>query len=96
MGDADLLLHVVDASNPDFPDKILSVEEILGDLALDNIPTVTILNKSDLLSEEQRQELSENYPFVFLSAVDPDSVAEFRDFLRDRLYSEERIEAPTQ
>ena len=96
LGDADLLLHVVDASNPDFPDKILSVEEILGDLALDNIPTVTILNKSDLLSEEQRQELSENYPFVFLSAVDPDSVAEFRDFLRDRLYSEERIEAPTQ
>lgn len=84
--DADLLLHVVDASSPDFADKILSVEEILGDLALDNIPTITILNKADLLSQEQREELSENYPYVFLSAVDRDSVAEFREHLREQIH----------
>jgi len=92
--DADLLLHLVDASNPDFPDRILSVEEILGDLALDNIPMVTILNKSDLLSQEQRLELAQNFPFVFLSAVDQDSVAEFREFLRERLLEMDLLVAP--
>ena len=85
--DADLLLHIVDASNEDFPERILSVEEILGDLALDNIPMVTCLNKADLLTEEERESLRERYPYVFLSAVDPDSVQEFREFLRERLYA---------
>ena len=85
--DADLLLHIVDASNEDFPERILSVEEILGDLALDNIPMVTCLNKADLLTEEERESLRERYPYVFLSALDPDSVQEFRDFLRERLYT---------
>ena len=97
--EADLLLHVVDASNADFSDKILSVEAILSDLALDNIPTITILNKADLLSDEERTELSRNYPYVFLSAVDSDSVAEFREFLRDHLYPpQEKAEAtsPTE
>lgn len=90
LGEADLLLHVVDASNPDFPDQILSVEQILGDLALDNIPTITILNKADLLSEEEKGELAEDYPYVFLSALEPSSVDQFREFLRSRL--SEKIE----
>jgi GTPase len=93
--DADLLLHVVDASNSDFSEKILSVEAILSDLALDNIPIITIMNKADLLSTEQREELATNYPFVFLSAVDSDSVSEFREYLREHLYGQgETPEAP--
>lgn len=83
--DADVLLHLVDASNPDFADRILSVEEILGDLALDNIPIITCLNKSDLLSPEEQERLAENYPYIFLSATDSDSVANFREFLAHTL-----------
>lgn len=87
--DADLLLHIVDASNPDFADRILSVEEILGDLALDNIPMVTCLNKADLLSPEERRDLKENYPYIFLSALEADSVQDFRAYLKAQLYKPE-------
>lgn len=87
--DADLLLHVVDAANPDFEERILSVEDILGDLALDNIPIVTVLNKADLLSEEHLEELKERFNFRFLSATDQESVAEFRGYLDELLYKNE-------
>jgi GTPase len=92
--DADLLLHVVDVANADFADRILAVEEILGDLALDNIPIITCLNKADLLTDEQREELAQNYPFQFLSSTSPESVAEFRGFLEQHLFGREAKVAP--
>jgi GTP-binding protein HflX len=45
--DADLLLHVVDASDPAFPEQIRAVETILGDLGLLSTPRVLVFNKSD-------------------------------------------------
>jgi GTP-binding protein HflX len=45
--DADLLLHVVDASDPAFPDHIRAVEAILGDLGLLSTPRILVFNKSD-------------------------------------------------
>ena len=45
--DADLLLHVVDASDPAFPEQIRAVESILGDLGLLSTPRVLVFNKSD-------------------------------------------------
>ncbi len=85
LGEADLLLHVVDASNPDFPDQIMSVNEILDDLALDNIPVVTLLNKADRLTEEERAEIAESYPYRFTSALDPEDITVLRDFLAESL-----------
>jgi GTP-binding protein HflX len=85
LGEADLLLHVVDASNPDFPDQVMSVNEILDDLALDNIPVVTLLNKADRLSEEAKAGIAESYPYLFTSALDPDSVNNLRDHLAKAL-----------
>ena len=49
--DADLLLHVVDASNPRFADHISQVEQILGELELADKPQLLVFNKADLLSE---------------------------------------------
>ncbi len=46
---ADLLLHVIDISNPDFEHQIRSVERILEDLKLDNITQLRVLNKTDLV-----------------------------------------------
>lgn len=46
---ADLLLHVVDISNPRCRDQVRSVERILADLNLDRIPTIRVLNKQDRL-----------------------------------------------
>jgi len=45
---ADLLLHVVDISNKDFKKQIDSVNTILFDLNLNNIPMIYVLNKADV------------------------------------------------
>lgn len=48
---ADLLLHVIDISNPRFKDQIESVERILAELNLHNTPSIRVLNKKDLVDQ---------------------------------------------
>lgn len=51
LGDSDLLLHVIDASNPNYLEHIKSVEKILFELNLSNINRIQIYNKIDILNE---------------------------------------------
>jgi len=51
--DADLLLHVVDLSNPRFEEQMKAVEKILADLELDRIPTLLVFNKIDLVDPDE-------------------------------------------
>jgi GTP-binding protein HflX len=44
---ADLLLHVVDASSPEAENQIRAVKSVLAELGLDDHPTLLVLNKSD-------------------------------------------------
>jgi GTP-binding protein HflX len=44
---ADVLVHVLDASNPDWPRQRASVEQILRDLELESKPTILAFNKTD-------------------------------------------------
>ena len=44
---ADLLLHVVDASSPEAEGQIRAVAEVLAELELDDHPTLLVLNKAD-------------------------------------------------
>ena len=57
ISDSDLLVHVVDAANPRAQQQIASVDKILTDLKLDQIPQLIALNKSDLLTEDQIESL---------------------------------------
>ena len=53
INEASLLLHVVDAAHPDAFAQIEAVERTLADdLEIDDIPTLMILNKCDILEEE--------------------------------------------
>jgi GTP-binding protein HflX len=53
ISDSDLLIHVVDASNPRAQQQIGSVDKILAELGLEKIPQIIALNKSDLLESGQ-------------------------------------------
>src|ERR1044071_9572401 len=55
--DSDLLIHLVDASNPRRQQQLESVERILGDLGHTDIPRLVFFNKSDLLSESDLESL---------------------------------------
>ncbi|MFP4226133.1 MAG: GTPase HflX [Desulfobacterales bacterium] len=67
---ADLLLHVIDAGNPDYPSHIESVEKILSELKLERIPQIRVFNKMDLLDGETASELAAHYKGVCISAMD--------------------------
>jgi GTPase len=48
LDESDLLLHVIDASDPNVDHKRRAVEEILADLGLDDIARLTVVNKADI------------------------------------------------
>lgn len=66
---ADLLLHVIDVSNPRFIQQIQSVETILTSLGLGNIRCLRVLNKSDLLPDGQALDLETRYDGIAVSAI---------------------------
>jgi GTPase len=49
ISDSNLLIHLVDASNPRWEQQLQSVERILGELNFNQIPRLTVFNKADLL-----------------------------------------------
>jgi GTP-binding protein HflX len=73
---ADLLVHVVDASDPDIEEKIETVQRTLHDLGVEDKPTIMVLNKVDLPPGADMQKIKDIiqvYKPVCLSANDSDS-----------------------
>ena len=52
--DADLLLHIVDASNPSHPEQIASVMSVLNDIGAEQVPQILVFNKLDAMDEANR------------------------------------------
>ena len=78
--DADLLLHLVDASDPAHADQLAVTREVLGELGAREMPTWLLLNKIDRVDAAGRAALAERYPGALqLSAKTPADVAKLRD-----------------
>ena len=67
---ADLLLHVIDSSNPRVEDQIQAVEAILADLHLDLKATLKVFNKKDLAAADRVDALCRRHGAVAIAAVD--------------------------
>ena len=66
---ADLILHVIDASSPEFEGQIEAVCEVLDQIGAQSIPTIATFNKCDLLDAETLAGLKRRYPSAqFVSA----------------------------
>jgi GTP-binding protein HflX len=75
--DADLLLHVVDAGDAAQDDQIRTTEKLLGELELDAIPRILVLNKSDLLEPGRARLLARTHrDAVLVSATHRDTTRE--------------------
>jgi len=88
--DADLLLHVVDASSPVLDEQIAEVERVLRDIGAGDIPQVLVYNKLDNLdAAQQPRELCDvleleagvRVPRVFVSALQGRGLVELRGLL---------------
>ena len=66
--DADLLLHVVDASNTDFPEQIASVQSVLADIGAADVPQLLVFNKLDAVEPERR-------PLVLVDTMELDGAS---------------------
>ena len=77
--DADLLLHVIDISNPRFADQIESVERILEGLHLDRIPVLRVLNKQDRTGSVTVNKLARTLDAVPISANDEQTLTPLLD-----------------
>lgn len=69
--EADLLIHVVDLSNPRFIEQMAAVEDILVSLSLQDKPVLMVFNKKDLVDESLAALQCRLHQGVALSAVDP-------------------------
>jgi GTP-binding protein HflX len=83
--DADMLLHVVDASARDLDVQIVSVERVLRELEVDRIPRVLIFNKCDRLSPRDAALLCHRYGAVGISALRPSTLVPLMAHLEKQL-----------
>lgn len=89
---ADLLLHVVDAANEEFPLQINQVQQVLKEIGADHIPQLLVFNKIDALPlEKQPQQMLDSFevegvqvPRLFVSAHSHEGLPALRQFLADK------------
>jgi len=67
--DADLLIHLVDISNPRFEQHIKAVERILSELNLSHKPTLLVFNKEDMVNPHEVRAICERYNGISISAI---------------------------
>jgi len=77
--EADMLVHVIDISNPRYRDQVEVVENLLRELQLDTIPCLKVLNKVDLIEQEFTAKMCQEYQAISLSAIAPKTFGSFLD-----------------
>ncbi len=90
-GEADLLLHAIDASYPTWLEQKEVVEDVLRDLGLGDRPVLLVFNKVDRLTHGEEGSLRDEVrailpqPSVFVSAVEPGGLEPLREALLEEL-----------
>ena len=89
IAEADLLLHLVDASHPNAREQIKAVEMTLGEIDAAHVPVILVLNKTDRLdNREEALELVKNYPdlVVAVSALTGEGMTDLLREVERELY----------
>ncbi len=97
MKEADLLLHVVDCSDPHARDMMATTRDTIIELGAGHIPVITVYNKADRCEPQIRyprrgaqertasNELSDS---IYISAKDPASLDMLRDMILEKVYAD--------
>ena len=94
VADADLLVHVVDATDPDNAQQIETVEAILAELGAGDVERFMVYNKCDLLPDEEQARLREALPgdAFLVSALDRRSTRVLMEAIEDHLWVRGKVE----
>jgi GTPase len=93
VADADLLLHVIDASSSHCVEQIEQVQKVLKDISADTVPQILVFNKADrLIADKHPIHLVDHYevdgksrPRVFISAITGVGIDELRRMLAEQM-----------
>lgn len=83
---ADLLLHVVDASHPEYRSQYDTVNQLINDLDMNQIPQEVIFNKKDQCGDSDDKPLSAS-PSIFVSSRDEEDKLKVKALLIDQVKS---------
>ncbi len=85
---ADLLLQVVDYSDPRYREQMDTTWQTLKELGAGSIPMITVFNKADRLEEPIVYPKMVGEDKIYLSAREPDSLARLTKMVLDKIYAE--------
>ena len=86
MEDADILIHLVDISNPLFEDRMATVEKLLDEIGLTDIPRILVFNKCDLVDPMIAKNLARRFNAILISAVRQSALMDLLKELETRLW----------
>jgi GTP-binding protein HflX len=90
---SDLIIVLIDASDENYLEKMISVEKILNDITSFDIPRLIVFNKIDRLVPEKVNLIKLSYPEAYLlSALSQKSVSQFLSFLESFLITNKILE----
>jgi GTPase len=87
--DADLLIHLCDAADPDYEAHLAAVETILADLGLAQIPRLLCFNKVDQLEPEEAAARGRRYGALCISAREAATTRPLLAGIEERLWRED-------
>jgi GTP-binding protein HflX len=83
--EADLLIHVIDLSNPRFQEQIAAVDRVLADLGLEAKPVLKVFNKIDRVNPRLAALQGRLHRGVAVSALEPKSLTPLITRLEERV-----------
>ena len=90
---ADLLLHVIDLSNPMFEEQMRAVEAMLEKLDLRFIPTLRVFNKEDLVQDQEYlQNICKRNGAIAISALNRSTLRPLVEIMAGKLASGDRVD----
>jgi GTPase len=69
VANSDLLVHVIDASNPERERQMAAVRNVLADVGAEDVPSIEVFNKNDRLDASERERLRALYPGAIVASA---------------------------
>lgn len=86
VGEADVIVHVVDGSHPDPAAQLATVRDVIGDVGARDLPEIVVFNKADLVDDDARLVLRGLAPqALFVSSRTGEGVDELRETIERTL-----------
>ena len=79
ISEADLLIHVIDFSDPEYKTHVETTNEVLKEIGVENISVAYLYNKYDLVKEPLKQMLDDNS--MYCSLINDDDITDIYQFV---------------